>query len=394
MVVLLLFENKLICFGLVLYALMIAISTAGSNIGLGLVFIGLVIKLIKEREGLKYLKTGMELSILLYLLANLISILFSHNMNISWQAFGEVIIPVLIYYMIFNSVTRLELVKKIFIFFILSISIASIYSIYQHYFLEIERASGFFLTLTYGSIMVLILPLLISLNFNNLSIKKRLLSLVALIITSLSLIFTNTRGTWLAMLGGVAFLSIFKNKKLIIWFMVLVILALALIPSFYQRASTIIDLDNSSSKERLLMWKSAFNMFRDYPLTGVGLGMFSELYPEKYILPEARVKNRHYAHSIVMNILAETGVIGIGAFLFLIYSIFNTGIRLFNESDDDYWKNMTLGLLAGILAFLIHGLTFYNLGDSETVKLFWVIIALLMVVRRENNKELKKTVAY
>jgi len=393
MVVLLLFENKLICFGLVLYALMIAISTAGSNIGLGLVFIGLVIKLIKEREGLKYLKTGMELSILLYLLANLISILFSHNMNISWQAFGEVIIPVLIYYMIFNSVTRLELVKKIFIFFILSISIASIYSIYQHYFLEIERASGFFLTLTYGSIMVLILPLLITFNFNDLSMKNRLLSLITLGITSLSLIFTNTRGTWLAILGGVAFLSIFKNKKLIIWFMVLVILALALIPSFYQRASTIIDLDNSSNKERLLMWKSAFNMFRDYPLTGVGLGMFSELYPKKYMLPEARVKKRHYAHNIVMNILAETGIIGLGAFTFLVSYIFKVGFELLRNLEDKYWINAILGLLAGILAFLIHGLTFYNLGDSETAKLFWVIIALLMVIYREKQNKQSKVVA-
>jgi len=393
MVVLLLFENKLICFGLILYALMIAISTAGSNIGLGLVFIGLVIKLIKEREGLKYLKTGMELSILLYLLANLISILFSHNMNISWQAFGEVIIPVLIYYMIFNSVTRLELVKKIFIFFILSISIASIYSIYQHYFLEIERASGFFLTLTYGSIMVLILPLLITFNFNDLSMKNRLLSLITLGITSLSLIFTNTRGTWLAILGGVAFLSIFKNKKLIIWFMVLVILALALIPSFYQRASTIIDLDNSSNKERLLMWKSAFNMFRDYPLTGVGLGMFSELYPKKYMLPEARVKKRHYAHNIVMNILAETGIIGLGAFTFLVSYIFKVGFELLRNLEDKYWINAILGLLAGILAFLIHGLTFYNLGDSETAKLFWVIIALLMVIYREKQNKQSKVVA-
>ncbi|SDC08599.1 MULTISPECIES: O-antigen ligase family protein [unclassified Candidatus Frackibacter] len=387
------FENKLICFGLILYALMIAISTAGSNIGLGLVFIGLVIKLIKEREGLKYLKTGMELSILLYLLANLISILFSHNMNISWQAFGEVIIPVLIYYMIFNSVTRLELVKKIFIFFILSISIASIYSIYQHYFLEIERASGFFLTLTYGSIMVLILPLLITFNFNDLSMKNRLLSLITLGITSLSLIFTNTRGTWLAILGGVAFLSIFKNKKLIIWFMVLVILALALIPSFYQRASTIIDLDNSSNKERLLMWKSAFNMFRDYPLTGVGLGMFSELYPKKYMLPEARVKKRHYAHNIVMNILAETGIIGLGAFTFLVSYIFKVGFELLRNLEDKYWINAILGLLAGILAFLIHGLTFYNLGDSETAKLFWVIIALLMVIYREKQNKQSKVVA-
>jgi O-antigen ligase len=237
-----------------------------------------------------------------------------------------------------------------------------------------------------------VLPLVISYNLIDLSIKKRFLTILCSFLTSLSIIFTNTRGAWLGAVGGVIFLSIFKNKKLIFGIIVLVLLSSVFVPSFLQRASTIPDFNNDSNYERLLMWQSAFNMFKDYPILGAGLGMFSELYPTQYVLPEAEVKHRRYAHNIIMNMIAEIGIIGLGAFLFLIYSMFKLGINLAKKLDDEYWSYIIFSLLAGIFSFLIQGLTFYNIGVSHTGKAFWLISALLMVVRREkliNNKTLE-----
>lgn len=66
-----------------------------------------------------------------------------------------------------------------------------------------------------------------------------------------------------------------------------------------------------SFSDRLMWWKTALIMFKDWPLFGLGFGNFSALY--LFYRPELTL-NTMFAHNIVLQLLAETGVFGLAAF--------------------------------------------------------------------------------
>lgn len=70
---------------------------------------------------------------------------------------------------------------------------------------------------------------------------------------------------------------------------------------------------NFSVLERLAHWQAGWRMFEDHPWLGVGIGNYAVAYPA-YRLPHWYEPLGH-AHNVFINFLAETGVLGAGAFL-------------------------------------------------------------------------------
>ena len=132
---------------------------------------------------------------------------------------------------------------------------------------------------------------------------------------------TRTRGAWLALVILIPLLIlIYSEKKLKNLGAILISLSLLggiilLTPALSNRVSTIADLKMQSNSERLLMWQSAFEMFKDNPVFGIGYGSYKIAYQEKYISPLAKEKNLEHAHNNFLQMLAECGIVGEIAFL-------------------------------------------------------------------------------
>jgi O-antigen ligase len=76
---------------------------------------------------------------------------------------------------------------------------------------------------------------------------------------------------------------------------------------------------NFAVVQRMAIWEAAAGMWRDNPLLGVGAGNFDPAYPA-YALPHWPQAPGH-AHNYYLNALAETGVVGLLAYLALLAAL-------------------------------------------------------------------------
>jgi putative inorganic carbon (HCO3(-)) transporter len=67
--------------------------------------------------------------------------------------------------------------------------------------------------------------------------------------------------------------------------------------------------------ERMAHWQAALGMFTDHPWLGVGIGNYALAYPQ-YALGRWQDPLGH-AHNYYLNIAAEAGLLGLGAYLLL-----------------------------------------------------------------------------
>lgn len=121
-------------------------------------------------------------------------------------------------------------------------------------------------------------------------------------------------------------------------------------------------------------------IIRDYPITGVGWESFGLVYPE-YKPAEGRqlVSN---AHNNFIDMAVDSGLLGLGIFIWLLVTIYKVGFHVFKKLEEGYFKGIVWGFLGSFTAFLIAGLSQYNFGDSEVVMLFYFLLGMVMVIPR------------
>lgn len=104
--------------------------------------------------------------------------------------------------------------------------------------------------------------------------------------------------------------------------------------------------DSSSTNYRIISIDKSLEIFRTFPLIGIGLGNFiyfnSSSTGIKYSLIASESEKRYYErvfespHNIFAQILAETGIMGIFSFLLLIFYFIVKDYRLFFHSKRKY----------------------------------------------------------
>ena len=201
-----------------------------------------------------------------------------------------------------------------------------------------------------------------------------LLGLLALILLA-ALIMSWSRGAWLGFGAVIAVLLIAWPRRawigaLLVGLAVVVVVVgghYNLLPSaisarltdFTEFTQTFdvhgvdITADNYAVLERLAHWQAAEEMARYYPWTGVGIGNYEPVYPA------FRLMNWPYplghAHDIYLNVLAETGIIGLLAYAALWITIFFWTWRI-TRSVDIWRRSVAVGLLGTWTHLSVHNL--------------------------------------
>ena len=96
-------------------------------------------------------------------------------------------------------------------------------------------------------------------------------------------------------------------------------------------------------------------------------------------------KRGSYAHNCFLQMAADTGVIGLGGFLYLLFVFFKSSISRAVKLKDKFYKVFVLGLLAGILAFLMHSFFDTNLYSLPLAALFWFALGLSGAILKVNE---------
>jgi O-antigen ligase len=131
----------------------------------------------------------------------------------------------------------------------------------------------------------------------------------------------------------------------------------------------------TSSEGRMLIWLASGQMFLSSPWVGRGLGSFSEWYGD-YLPPEVFANHiAASAHSIYMNTLAETGIIGLCLLVALLYNVCRDGLRCSRSPRIEY-RYFSAAVLCFLAYFSVHGFVDQLTYHANYSVLFWAAIAL------------------
>lgn len=114
---------------------------------------------------------------------------------------------------------------------------------------------------------------------------------------------------------------------------------------------------NYSTAERLAHWLAGLRMFQAHPLLGVGAGNYNAAYAQ-FGLPDWP-EPLGQAHNYYINVAAETGLLGLVAFLALVAVMLYLGWRVAHAAvlAKEAARALALGLLAVLVALTVHNLT-------------------------------------
>ena len=212
--------------------------------------------------------------------------------------------------------------------------------------------------------------------------RWRVGALLTALAGSAALAATYTRSAWIGLAVSLATLLGLARPRWLPALAAAVVIALALAPSSYRaRALSAFDPHHPTNLERTYMWQGGLAMFRDHPLTGVGLQDLQPLY-ERYKPPQATERAGHL-HSVPVQIAASMGLAGLFAFVLLQVSLFAAAGRGLRRTIAG--GGVAAGLRAGVVAmlagFLVAGLFEWNLGDEELLYPLYMLVGVAWAAR-------------
>ena len=210
-----------------------------------------------------------------------------------------------------------------------------------------------------------------------------------------ALFFSYSRGAWIgvaAALGVTALLALVRSKRAAIAAMGLLLIVLVVVglgefnpvpDVISQRFANVGDYfgfedvrgvrandDNYALVERRAHWQAALSMFEASPWLGVGFGNYAAAY-SRFSLPKWDDALWH-AHNYYLNVLAEAGVVGLTAFLFLWGAMFWQAWRGVMRT-----RGWAIGAAAGIFGMLV-ALSIHNFFDNLFVHAMYMQVGLTL----------------
>ena len=224
--------------------------------------------------------------------------------------------------------------------------------------------------------------------------------LVCSLITVLTLIFTGTRGAYIALFAfliGLCFVTyhlIFrylKIKKLEkLWKMTVsgfTVLSAGIIiatPSVLKRIMSIFLMrGDSSTSFRFNVYQSSFRMFTDNWLFGIGTG--NKTFREIYGLYMVSGFDALSAYCIYLEIALESGIFALIAYLGFFGCLIYNGVKNFLNEGDFTSKILVSSCILSVLAVLTHGFVDTVYFRSPIQLVFWTIVAILTVLIRKEE---------
>lgn len=226
----------------------------------------------------------------------------------------------------------------------------------------------------------------------------------------LPLILSLSRGAYLGVITALAAVGLFRYR----WLLALLILAVTFYEAWapgvvqqrfektvvktYDRVGGRVPAPNeeerkleTSSAQRVRIWRGAVRLIEDYPLAGVGYNVFQQAIP-----PYANMEWGMDAHNMYLRVGAEMGMIGLASFLTLLVFPGFTMWRVYRTTGDRFMRGWMLGGIASICGILVVNIFGSRFTREELVGLYWVLVGLTyayVFLRREKTEARKRLVS-
>lgn len=208
--------------------------------------------------------------------------------------------------------------------------------------------------------------------------KHRVAWILGAVIIFLGMLFTYTRIAMVAVAFGLVLLMLrFKSARK--WGIVAIALIPFIIPSSMTQRGTLGTMMDLSILIRLFAWYNAAGIIAQHPLIGIGFSTWSQLYQGMIPLPFLYAQ---HAHNLVINLLLEIGIIGTGAYLYVIFRTmlgYKRRVLRHGGSFDQY------ATFVAVASLLVSCLTDIFIQQYTISILFWVTLALMYNISRDSE---------
>ncbi len=208
--------------------------------------------------------------------------------------------------------------------------------------------------------------------------KIRLILFFLFILSFVCLILTYSRGAWIAFL---LCLPVLGTKSWKVFLFSLVFIGIFLF-AFYHQSTRVVPSDNNYwryfewENNRLKYWTRSISIIQDYPFLGSGLNTYSS------IQWEYNTGWGGYPHNSYLQMAAETGLVGLSAFLWMIVGLLRNSFKNLKQIRDPSIRLLLLSFLAGLAGFLIHSFFDTNFYSVQLSSFMWLIMGLIIAVQK------------
>jgi len=230
---------------------------------------------------------------------------------------------------------------------------------------------------TFGGYLLFILCLAVGLFLKNVPHRTKISLFILLVLIFLPFLYTLSRASYLAIIFSfLVFIFLSKKKLMLITAMVAVAALIIVIRpeavvsrveyTFQERQSNLARIFNvyldPSASARIFSWKDSFEAWKDKPILGRG------------------ISGHGFIDGQYIRTLPEIGAIGLLALLWLMLSIFRHSIIIYKKMDEEFYKGLALGFMAGFIGLAFHAITANTFIMIRTMEPFWFVAGIIMVL--------------
>ena len=208
--------------------------------------------------------------------------------------------------------------------------------------------------------------------------KKSLGLFLIFLFSSIAIFLTFSRSSYLAFLCALLVIGSLKSFKITLLIILIFSFSFIFVPQARERITGAITFDETA-KARVESWQKALFVFREHFLIGVGFNTYRYSQASYGFFENDQSLGGHSgagSDSSLLLVAATTGVFGLGAFLWILASIYKTIAKSSKKSF------IALGTLASFIALLVHSQFVNSLFFPQIMLLFWFFVGLSS---RENN---------
>jgi len=244
----------------------------------------------------------------------------------------------------------------------------------------------------FANLLMFAIPIAICAFINHEYLISKTVNFLGLLAMLTALVLTFSTTGWILLALGMVVVLVIPGRlwmlrsrwRSLIQIAVIIVLVLIavqlLVPSFVEGAvATLISkfLQTSAASasfvERSIWASVGLKMFADYPLVGVGIGNYGNLFFE--YIPHDLPKYFHHSYTagnLYILILAETGIIGFMGLVLFIVSLLYSFYKGILTCEDRYFYTILVGAFTSILSYLAFQFTNGNFYILQ----FWVFLGI------------------
>ncbi len=300
----------------------------------------------------------------------------------------------LLFFMVVNNISSLKQIKRFTIFFFIVCAIIAFYT-YPQIIQGTGRVTAPFEGRkeagepnTLGGYLVFLLAISVGIALNTKSIFWKLFSFSLITAAIPAFLYTQSRGSYLGFIFMYLALLVLCRKKRVL--LVGILLASILLSPFilpdivtkrvkytftpkrgageeYEVLGRSVKLEYAAAA-RVQIFQIVLKRWKERPFLGFGVTGLQMI-------------DMQYAR-----VLAETGILGLWVFIWLLITVFKVSFKALKVVDDSWSEGLIMGFTAGYVGLLFHGLAASTFIIVRIMEPFWFFMAMVTFLSEKESE--------